>query len=482
MTNTDRRLVLFVILIGYALLGSLYAFLTPAWQVPDEPAHYNYIRHLAEEKRFPRLEEDAYDHALFERLVAERFPASAPLHELKYESHQPPLYYLLAVPVYRAGNGSLTIVRLFSLVLGAGIILCAYAVTRWIYPHQPSIALGAAAFVAFLPQHNAMMAGVNNDSLAGLLSAALLYLSIRILQGAFNGSRHMLLAGVVLGLGLITKTTVYPMAAVVLAAVWGHWRLGRDDPLRHAVVRSMVVMLPALLIAAPWWIRNVLAYGWPDMLGLIRHDLVVEGQARTADWIVGHGWWPWLKHWLILTFQSFWGQFGWMSVPMDFRIYYALALVTALALLGCVLPREQVSHRKHAPGVYLLTLQFALALLAYIAYNAVFMQPQGRYLFPAVIPIAIVFAIGLYRLSQSTRIREASFVLFAFMFLLVAYGLFRGDVKGWYAMITAFIGVVLYIASMLTDRQRTGMYVVTFGSLFLINFHAIFQRLLPVLT
>lgn len=482
MTNTDRRLVLFVILAGYALLGSLYAFLTPAWQVPDEPAHYDYIRHLAEEKRFPRLEPGDYNHALLERLVAERFPPSAPLHELKYESHQPPLYYLLAVPVYRSSNGSLIILRLFSLVLGAGIILFAYAVTRRIYPHQPLVAFGTAAFVAFLPQHNAMMAGVNNDGLAGLLSAALLYLSIRILQGTFNGYRHMLLAGVVLGLCLITKTTVYPMAAVVLAAIWGHWRLGRDAPLRRVVVQSMVVMVPALLIATPWWIRNVLAYGWPDLLGLIRHDLVVEGQARTADWIADHGWWPWFKHWLIFTFQSFWGQFGWMSVPMDFRVYYALALMTALALFGCVLPREQVPHRKHAPGVYLLTLQFALALLAYIAYNAVFMQPQGRYLFPAVIPIAIMFAFGLYQLSQSVHTREASFVLLAFLFLLVAYGLFRGDVKGWYAMITAIIGVVLFIVSTQTDRHRTGAYVVTFGALFLMNFHALFQRLLPALT
>ena len=31
---------------AYLTIGVLYGFRTPAWQVPDEPAHYNYVRHL----------------------------------------------------------------------------------------------------------------------------------------------------------------------------------------------------------------------------------------------------------------------------------------------------------------------------------------------------------------------------------------------------------------------------------------------------
>ncbi|MCB0131202.1 MAG: hypothetical protein KDD78_10145, partial [Caldilineaceae bacterium] len=33
---------LVLILAAYVLLGALYAINTPAWQAPDEPAHYNY--------------------------------------------------------------------------------------------------------------------------------------------------------------------------------------------------------------------------------------------------------------------------------------------------------------------------------------------------------------------------------------------------------------------------------------------------------
>ena len=44
-----------IILVVYLIAGGLYAFLTPAWQAPDEPAHYNYVRHLTTKSGFPEL-------------------------------------------------------------------------------------------------------------------------------------------------------------------------------------------------------------------------------------------------------------------------------------------------------------------------------------------------------------------------------------------------------------------------------------------
>ncbi|RMF28308.1 MAG: hypothetical protein D6759_16100, partial [Chloroflexi bacterium] len=179
--------ILLLILLAYLVIGFLYAAKTPAWQVPDEPAHYNYVRHLAETGRFPVLEMGDYDQDYLARLTAERFPPDLPIEPLEYEDHQPPLYYLLAAPLYRLTGGRLLPLRLLSLLLGAGLIPLAYAVARTLYPHRPVIALGAAAFVAFLPQHVAMMAGVNNDALAELLLAAILWLALRERRGESRG-------------------------------------------------------------------------------------------------------------------------------------------------------------------------------------------------------------------------------------------------------------------------------------------------------
>ena len=49
------HLVLFLIIVIYLIVGTFYALLTPPWQTPDEPAHYNYVRFVAENLRYPVL-------------------------------------------------------------------------------------------------------------------------------------------------------------------------------------------------------------------------------------------------------------------------------------------------------------------------------------------------------------------------------------------------------------------------------------------
>src|SRR5712692_2089927 len=115
------RLALYVILAAYISLGTLYAVHTPAWQVPDEPAHYNYIRAIVEQHALPVLQVGDYDQAYLDKLKAEHFPPALPVTAVRYEGWQPPLYYLLAAPIFAATGGSLVAVRLFTLLLGSGV-------------------------------------------------------------------------------------------------------------------------------------------------------------------------------------------------------------------------------------------------------------------------------------------------------------------------------------------------------------------------
>ena len=102
----------------YLGIGALYAVKTPAWQVPDEPAHYNYVRFVAEGRGLPVLQPGDYDQAYLEQHQSARFPSSMPIDSIRYEFWQPPLYYILAAPIYLATGGSLLALRLFSVVLG----------------------------------------------------------------------------------------------------------------------------------------------------------------------------------------------------------------------------------------------------------------------------------------------------------------------------------------------------------------------------
>jgi len=50
-----------LIVIVYIAIATLYAINTPKWQTPDEPAHFNYIRYIAETGTLPVLQRGDYD-------------------------------------------------------------------------------------------------------------------------------------------------------------------------------------------------------------------------------------------------------------------------------------------------------------------------------------------------------------------------------------------------------------------------------------
>jgi 4-amino-4-deoxy-L-arabinose transferase-like glycosyltransferase len=396
--STLHLVTLSFILAAYLFIGSLYAVKTPAWQVPDEPAHYNYIRHLVEQRTFPVLQPGDYDQDYLERLKGEKFPAALPIDSLEYEDHQPPLYYLLAAPLFAATAGNLVVLRLFSLALGAGVVIFAFLIAREVLPDDDRLALVTAGFVAFVPQHVAMMAGVNNDALAELLMASGLWLTLKFLK------RPPLVVGpwplaLVLGLAFLTKSTIYPLAIIVglmllLKARRDGWRR------RQLLVTGLQVFVPALILGALWWGRNIAVYGGTDLLGLQRHNQVVLGQPRTSEWLATLGAVEVARRFIQTSFQSFWGQFGWMGVVMDQRVYLALLAYSLFILIGFAgaairarraggLTREQW-EASALPAVALL-----LTAGLYLYYNLTFVQHQGRYLFPALPVIAMGAAVGI---------------------------------------------------------------------------------------
>lgn len=382
-----------IILALYLALGSLYAVLTPPWQAPDEPAHYNYVRHLAEHGRLPVLHFGDYPHAYLEQLKAARFPPEMSIAPLRYESWQPPLYYLLAMPVYRLFQGNLVALRVFSVLLGAGVVVTAYQLLRSGFPSRNALALGSAAFVAFVPMHLAILSSVNNDVLAELLiGLTAWYVLARVARPERHlGWREQLPGGILLGLGLLTKLTYYYTALPLFALGIG-WR--------HRNLVTMVRGYPviwgmALLLALPWYGRNVALYGWPDLLGKWHHDAVVTGQLRTADYLSQVGWPGYLQDFFTTTFQSFWGQFGWMAVPMDARTYGLLGILSALAALGGVLALRNRAHQRHETStIVLLAAWLVLTGVGYLYYNVTFVQFQGRYLFPGLIPLGLFMVTG----------------------------------------------------------------------------------------
>ena len=395
-----------IILLLYLAVGALYAIYTPDWQTPDEPAHYNYVRQLAD-GRFPIMQPGDYDQEFIMDVVfaGPPFPPEVSLEPMSYEDWQPPLYYLLQTPAFWLSGGSLTVMRLVSLLLGAGVVAFAYGLAWRLFRAQ-WLALTTAVFVAFLPQHLAIMASANNDALAELIIAAILFVLVGWVEtgdrrleteespvSSLQSPKPLVLLGLLLGLGYLTKGTVYPLTAVVgLAIVWRYWR--RWGKLVRA---GLLTAVPAGLLGALWWARNMVVYGGLDVLGKAAHDSVVVGQPRTAEWIADMGRTAVIRAFISTTFNSFWGQFGWMTTPMDGRLYRLLWVFTAVWVVGLIVALVIWWDRKRPSvlAVVVLLATFLLSLAVHVAYNVTFVQHQGRYLFPALLPIGVGVSVGL---------------------------------------------------------------------------------------
>ncbi len=418
-----RQPTLILILLAYALLAALYAVYTPKWQAPDEPAHFNYIRAIGDTGALPVLQHGDYDQNYLEQIKAAKFPASMSIDAIRYESYQPPLYYLAATPVYlaaRAGgvDAEVLALRLFGVALGALLLLIACAVVREVFPDDPWLALVSVGAIATVPMYLAVSASVTNDIAAVLVLALILLLAVKRVKNTVSDKRFVILCGILFGAALLTKSTAYTPGALVLVGAEvasGAWRVARTRWLTGLVSLFAI----AALISAPMFIRNMLTYGVTDFLGLARHNAVVLGQPTTAEMIAQYGLNHILFDYFAVTFKSFWAQFGWMGVLVNDRIYVVLMVLSGAAAFGFALFAWRVLRRRDALaatqwwGMGLLAVTLVASVADYIGYNFEFFQLQGRYLFPAIIPIALFGVIGLREILA----REYHRVFFVLLYL-----------------------------------------------------------------
>jgi hypothetical protein len=144
--------------------------------------------------------------------------------------------------------------------------------------------------------------------------------------------------------------------------------------------------------------------------------------------------------------------------------------------------KTQHATRNTHYALVLLATSTWLTALVYTWYNLQFVQHQGRYLFTALIPIAIFFSLGWEGALRPRVSRWLAAILVVFGMALVAWGLLAGHgLPKWpLAIAAAFVGA-LVAASCLPDRLRRLAYAVPFALLPVLALYALFGAIVPQL-
>jgi 4-amino-4-deoxy-L-arabinose transferase-like glycosyltransferase len=408
--NARARLALLAVVAVYLGLGFLYSVRNPLFESPDENWHFEVVRYIAAGNGLPSL------------LPESRRP------ELGGEAGQPPLYYVLAgaltswIPPddlsryiesnpsgsrgYPETDGNKNVwvqlqpdrfpwhgeylaahlARLLSLLFGALAVVATYATARELFPSRPARWPTSAAIAALVPKLLFVTAAVTNDSAATAAGAATVYVVARIV-GREPSRRLDVLLGAVLGLAVLSKLSLLmavPFAGGALALVC--WQ--RGERFKGLVCRALRVGAPLLIVAGWWYLRNWLLYRDPTGLSPFleavgTHEIHMAPIGEVVADLPG-------------LWASFWGVFGWFSVPVEPGVYLWYGALTVVAVVG--IGRYAWINRRERSSigrVGLLAFWLLLVFGALVRWRMILLGFDGRLLFPAISAIAILLALGL---------------------------------------------------------------------------------------
>ncbi len=423
--SRDHRTVALGIILGFIVLSSVYSVVNPIFESPDEVYHYPYVKYIANGNGLPVQSADRQEY-------------------WEQEGSQPPLYYAVSAllsgwintddlpqlyrlnPHARIGipmaqdnknmiihtdrerwpwHGTVAavhVVRFWSILMGAGTLLCTYRLTRTLFPARPELAIGALGIHASIPMFVFISASVNNDNLIILLASISLVLLVRRMVSDAPDRRILPVLGAVVGLACLTKLSglaLVPLVALALAVDRG-WRLGRASSsltaqqvrrgLRDWVVDVLVMLVPAAIVAGWWYIRNWRLYGDPTGL---RTMLEIFGRRSTA---------PTLRE-LAAEFEglriSFWGLFGVVNILMrPLWIYDVLDALSVFAAVGVglwVVRTARARHFDNWPILAVLVAWIGVVFVSLIRWTTLTKASQGRLLYPAISPVVLLMTLGL---------------------------------------------------------------------------------------
>lgn len=406
----------------HGLLLVVASVLYPTYRAPDESAHVDMVVAVAGTAGYPGLGERQISQRVMDShavvghdRTGERTPLVAgdapprgerpsfadlgpdrPSDVVQQMAAHPPLYYEVAgtalsaarVLVPGAGDWAFDRVVGFLRLLGALMVLplplLAYRTARRLDAPEPA-AVTAAMLPVGIPQLTHIGASVNNDTLLVLLVAGL---TLPVLAAAQGDTRVRLAlgTGVLAGLAMLTKgfaifVPLWIAGAYALAAVrGGGWR---------SLAAGAGAVAAATAVGGWWWVRNLVTFGTVQPSGL-------PSPPPPEGFVPDLG--SWSAFFVRRLSVRFWIEPNVLPdgvPPVDLLASLVVVVCCVAAFVG----HRELRQRPADLAVVLGPLAGLAGIVVFGAWRVYARTGtpfaiHGRYLYGAVVGIAVVAALG----------------------------------------------------------------------------------------
>lgn len=431
------------------LLAVTWAAVLPAFQAPDEQAHFNYVQSLGARHTLPgdpkrpffSTEVTQAITAVNSDQVAGQQPVKPewnPQIEQRWAATQataprddgggagpatayPPTAYAWQAIGYAAASHGTLFDQLFAARLMSALWLPITVLGTWLLAgevlgRRRLLQTAAAAVPALVPMVAFVSSSVSPDGMLFATWTLALWLGVRCVKRGVplrDGAAFL----AVVAVACTVKPTSYALlpAAALVVVLGVLARRSRPIPRRVAVAGMAVAGIAAIVGAAVFIAATqatattggVSATNWRELLSYV-WQYYLPRLPMQQDYRIGSGGFPLLQVWI----TEGWGAFGWLEVKFEPWVYRVLGVLTvgifAAALVALVRARRAIDWKVFS----FLALAF-ISLVAGLhwtdfhqleAESKSFMQ--GRYLFPVIgiIGLALAGAIALV----PTRLRGAA--------------------------------------------------------------------------
>jgi hypothetical protein len=465
-----RRLIL--LLFFGAANALLYACLLPLWEGFDEPFHYAYVTSLSADHQIPALGRTAVSREIEQSLfltplpyvmshpfvgtssfddwgalsVTERLARRNALEALprplrrepselpNHEAQQAPLAYILLAPLdWLLSDKPLTsriltmrlAISLVSTLLLAGASIALFRALGLERRFQDT-----ALFCLFAtPMTWAAIAHIGNDWLA--IPVATAFLAALVVFSKERGKCSVIWLSIFLSAGLLTKAYFLAFIPIFVAILFS--QVIRRNLTRVALLQAMLI---PLVVAGPWYMRNLLLYG---TVSGTQESVAGIGIVRTLGALPHINW---IVSFVRLARSSIWtGNWSYISFPRA-PLHVELIMVgLAFALLFAGRRKLASAERWLLATCAVFLLAVAYAQAAMWAFNA----GPGTWYLPAIAPgVLCLAALGLQRgawfgriLAILLAVTAAGISAYSYLGVLFPwYGGFRGSgvgqILGWW--------------------------------------------------